>query len=206
MSSVWDGKFGVQVPACPPTQVMPMPLTSAEVGIRGATPSRLYAFVVCTEATLPLPFYPLHWTEANILLYSKTEGSVWHFPAVKETYKCVLLIQHFLFRSQKVPIYFVVNVRGPCFEAKVKCKPKCANVSEHFRIRACYCLIVNTSSLPWVSGSVVMRVAEWYRCATIGTSRAWYSLVVRDCWRLIRWCVGCRVGWCRGTGWCRAWL
>jgi len=37
---------------------VPMPLTSAEVGIRGATPSRLYAFVVCRGATVP--FYSIH--------------------------------------------------------------------------------------------------------------------------------------------------
>jgi hypothetical protein len=60
MYRMWDEQFGFQVPACPQTQVMPMPLTSAEVGIRGATPSHLYAFVVCTGATLPLPFYPFH--------------------------------------------------------------------------------------------------------------------------------------------------
>lgn len=60
MYNVWDGQFGVQVPLYPPTQVMPMPLTSAAVRIRGATPSRLYAFVVCTGATVPLPSYFLH--------------------------------------------------------------------------------------------------------------------------------------------------
>jgi hypothetical protein len=60
MFGVWDEQFGVQVPANTPTQVMPMPLTSAEIGIRGTTPSRLYACVVDTGATLPLPFYPFH--------------------------------------------------------------------------------------------------------------------------------------------------
>jgi hypothetical protein len=58
MSNVWDEQFGVQVPVHPTTQVMPMPLTSAEVGLRGATPSRLYAFVVCRGATVP--FYSIH--------------------------------------------------------------------------------------------------------------------------------------------------